>query len=197
MNGSESGNACDILNDVCGSVNDDDIVIDVGNGDITVELDERQMELEYNASDVARSDSQSTSGGHGQGEGVLSFGRGRGGGRGRGRGRGCGCGRGHYRGGVSSNNGGVNSEENVGVCNTNEENIHVEPYVSSAGPRVSVGDILQLLRPPVFDTETNRYARLCRERAGEEHTWGNYRRRNYGLPGFHNIDGTEPASLHI
>ena len=45
MNGSESGNACDILNDVCGSVNDDDIVIDVGNGDITVELDERQMEL--------------------------------------------------------------------------------------------------------------------------------------------------------
>ena len=84
---------------------------------------------------------------------------------------GCGCGRGHYRGGVSSSNGGVNSEENVRVCNTNEENIHVEPYVSSAGPRVSVGDILQLLRPPVFDTETNRYARLCRERAGEEHTW--------------------------
>ena len=45
MNGSESGNAYGILNDVCGSVNDDDIVIDVGNGDITVELDERQMDL--------------------------------------------------------------------------------------------------------------------------------------------------------
>ena len=100
-------------------------------------------------------------------------GRGRGHGRGGGRGRGCGCGRGrgggrgHHRGGVSSSNGGVNSEENVRVWNTNEENIHVEPYVSSAGPRVFVGDILQLFLQfltreviTLIVIETNRYARL-------------------------------------